>query len=349
MKFFDRDKEIKEILSLLELEPNRINFIYGPINCGKTSLIKHIVENKLNKEEYVVFYINLREHFISRYDDFIKVLFDIKEESKLKTFLNAFLKDIPNNLYGIPIPKNILNEYLKGEDTKDIFLYISNLLEEINKNKKRPILVIDELQKIGDLKINGYLIYELFNFFVDLTKEKHLCHVLCLSSDSLFIEKIYNEAMLEGRCRYILIDDFDKDIALKFIDFLAEDILNGKQLSDDDKELIYSYVGGKIVDIILVIEELRIKELKTILEELLTEKINKLMYLLYDVKEEDEEFYNKITEALKLFKNNYEVKYNQIPKRVIEFLVKKNILFLNPQKGTLKPQSYLIWNAIKRL
>ena len=164
----------------------------------------------------------------------------------------------------------------------------------------------------------------------------------------MFIEKIYNEAMLEGRCRYILVDDFDKETALKFMDFLAEDIL-GRKLSNEDKELIYSYVGGKIVDIILVIEELRIKELKTILEELLTEKTNKLMYLLYDIKEEDENFYNKIMNALKLFKNSYEVVYCQISKRIVEFLVKKNILFLNPQKGTLKPQSYLIWKAIKRL
>ncbi|MEO2117587.1 MAG: ATP-binding protein, partial [Methanocaldococcus sp.] len=37
-----------------------------------------------------------------------------------------------------------------------------------------------------------------------------------------------------------------------------------------------------------------------------------------------------------------------IPKKIREFLVKRNILFLNPQKGILKPQSYLIWNAIKR-
>ncbi|MEO2117911.1 MAG: hypothetical protein ABGW92_05885, partial [Methanocaldococcus sp.] len=27
----------------------------------------------------------------------------------------------------------------------------------------------------------------------------------------------------------------------------------------------------------------------------------------------------------------------------------KNILFLNPQKGILKPQSYLVWNAIKEI
>ena len=51
MKFFDRKKEIKEILSILELEPNRINFIYGPINSGKTTLMKHIIENKIDRRK----------------------------------------------------------------------------------------------------------------------------------------------------------------------------------------------------------------------------------------------------------------------------------------------------------
>ena len=81
MKFFNREKEIKEILSILEDEPNNINFIFGSINSGKTTLIKHIIENKLNKDKYVVFYINLREHFISKYEDFIEVLFNTYEES----------------------------------------------------------------------------------------------------------------------------------------------------------------------------------------------------------------------------------------------------------------------------
>ena len=37
MKFFNREKEIKEILYIIEPEPQRINFIYGPINSGKTA------------------------------------------------------------------------------------------------------------------------------------------------------------------------------------------------------------------------------------------------------------------------------------------------------------------------
>ena len=76
MKFFNREREIKEILYIMESEPQRINFIYGPINGGKTALINEIINNKLDKNKYVVFYIDLREIFLSRYDDFIEVLFE---------------------------------------------------------------------------------------------------------------------------------------------------------------------------------------------------------------------------------------------------------------------------------
>ncbi len=73
------------------------------------------------------------------------------------------------------------------------------------------------LQVIDDLKIDDYLVYELFNRFVRLTKELHTCHVFAVTSDSLFIEKIYREAMLYGKCRYLLIDDFDYETTAKFL------------------------------------------------------------------------------------------------------------------------------------
>ncbi|EHP88525.1 ATP-binding protein [Methanotorris formicicus] len=364
MKFFNREKEIKEILSIIESEPNLIYFIYGSINSGKTALISEIINNRLNKNKYVVFYINLRGIFISGYNDFIEVLFEEYEESfidRIKRLLLSLIKDSPDVvksflitkisggvLDSIPIPKNTLREILKNKEVKNVFRYITNVLMEIKKDGKQPILIIDELQKIGDMKINGFLIYELFNYFINLTKELHLCHVFCLSSDSLFIEQVYNEAMLDGRAKYLLVDDFNKETALKFIDFLSEEILN-KKLSDNEKELIYSYVGGKPIDIIYIIQKLKNKDLKEILDEMLRDEIQKLKYFLEDVKEENEEFYNKVVDALKIFKETYEVEDIRIPKKVREFLVKKNILFLNPQKGTLKSQSYLVWNAIKKV
>jgi AAA+ ATPase superfamily predicted ATPase len=56
-----------------------------------------------------------------------------------------------------------------------------------------------------------------------------------------------------------------------------------------------------------------------------------------------------IIEALKLFKENYKIDKKHIPVPVYIYLVKRNILFLNPIEGSLKPQSYLVWNAIKIL
>jgi AAA+ ATPase superfamily predicted ATPase len=263
MKFFNREREIKEILYIMESEPQRINFIYGSINGGRTALINEIINNRLDKNKYVVFYINLREVFISNYDDIIEILFNVYEESfidKIKKLFLSIINDSPNiiksyallNITGvvdsIPIPKNTLNEILKKKSSKNVFRYITSILMDIKKQGKQPILIIDELQKIGDLKINGFFIYELFNFFVDLTKEKHLCHILCLSSDSLFIERVYSEAMLEDRADYILVNDFDKETAMKFMDFLAKE--RDIKLSNEDKELIYSYIGGKPILIV---------------------------------------------------------------------------------------------------
>ncbi|AEF95788.1 ATP-binding protein [Methanotorris igneus] len=347
MKFFNRDKEIKKILSIIESEPNFIYFLYGPINSGKTTLINEII-NRLDKDRYVVFYINLRRYFVSKYRDFIEVLFEEYEEDKNPIeLIKSLIKD-SSIIYGIPVPKNTLEVLTSKKDSKNIFRYITDILMKIKESGKQPIIVIDELQKIGDLEINGYLIYELFNYFISLTKEMHLSHVFCLSSDSLFIERVYSEAMLEDRADYILVDDFDKETALKFMDFLAGEVLN-RALSEEKKELIYNYVGGKPVLIIKVINKMRAEELDEILNFMLNDTKQRLKYSLEDIREENEELYKEIIKALSLFKESYEVEDITIDKKVREFLVKRNILFLDTIKGVIKPQSFLIWNAIKIL
>ncbi|XRO76684.1 ATP-binding protein [Methanocaldococcus sp. 10A] len=350
MKFFDREKEINKIISIIEGEPNFIYFVFGPINSGKTALINEVINNRLDRNKYVVFYINLRGIFISKYEEFIEVLFEeYIEDKKPLEVIKSIIKDIPV-ISGIPIPKNTLNELLDKKSPKNVFKYITNILLEIKSQGKQPILIIDELQKIGDMKINGFLIYELFNYFINLTKELHLCHVLCLSSDSLFIEKIYNEAMLDGRAKYVLLDDFNKENALKFMDFLAKNILN-KELTNEEKEKIYYYVGGKPSDIYSVIDEMRNNKLNNILNKMLKIESSKLKKLLIRIKNGKFEGidYDKVINALSLFKKEYVIDEYKIDEDTKEFLIKKNILFLNPIEGTLRPQSFLVWNAIKRV
>ncbi|XRO77848.1 ATP-binding protein [Methanocaldococcus sp. 10A] len=243
------------------------------------------------------------------------------------------------------MPKNLLNQLLKDKNSEDVFEYLTDVFVEINRKGKRPILIIDELQKIGDLKLNGFLIYELFNYFISLTKHKHLCHVFCLSSDSLFIDRTF--------ARYICSNEnmMPKASKVPFNIYSCESI--------EEKELIYSYVDGKPVDIIYIIEEIKNKNIKKVLDDYLKNEVEKLKDFLrnldyikpkvniegeiIEIRKED------IINALKLFKNNYEISVDDIPKAVYLYLVKENKLFLNPQKGTLKPQSYLVWNAIQRV
>lgn len=362
MKFFNREKEIKEILHILNKEPNDIYFIYGSINSGKTTLINHIINNKLD-DNYKVFYINFRTYLISEKRDFIEAIFTTKKEGILekikdKSEVINLITKTTKTLTGIPIPEVEFNKLFE-EKINDAFQYLNDVVLETKKSGRTPILILDELQMIKEVTTNGqkYLLKELFQFLVSLTKEQHLCHVFCLTSDSLFAEYVYNTGELEGRAKHLLVDDFDKETAIAFMGFLAKE--NGVALSDSDKEKIYSYVGGKPKDIAYVVEESSFKDLKEVLGFLLNDEIQKLDakfeimdYLkpkvkigenIVEIEKED------ILKSLSLFKDKYTISKKEIPTLVYIYLIKENILFLNPQEGTLKPQSFLIWNAIKKV
>ncbi|WP_048055485.1 ATP-binding protein [Methanotorris igneus] len=361
MKFFNREKEIKEISVIIEGEPNLIYFIYGPINSGKTTLINHIINNELKKsnKKYAVFYVNFREYDISSMNNFVEALFEVDESSKsnkMREYIEYFTKglnDIINISYGIKISEPLLDR-LFGEKEKGrlVFKFIRDLFISLNNKGIQPVFILDELQMIKDIVMNGErpLLKSLFQFLVSLTKERHLAHCLCLTSDSLFIEYVYNTGELKDRSDYILVDDFDKEMALRFMDFLAEELLN-KPLSEEQKELIYSTVGGKPILIHKVIDKMRYKELNTILDEMIKIEVSKLKKLLIRIK--NNKFkgidYNKVVNALSLFKKEYLIDEYTIDEDTKEFLIKENILFLNPQEGTLKPQSFLVWNAIKKV
>ena len=76
--------------------------------------------------------------------------------------------------------------------------------------EREPSLITFIYGPINITKVAGIPITEKFIEYV--------FKVFAVSSDSLFIEKIYSDAMLEGRCDYLLVDDFDYEETI----FLAE-------------------------------------------------------------------------------------------------------------------------------
>ena len=368
MKFFNRESEIKEILHILNKEPDDIYFIYGSMNSGKTTLINHIINEELKEsnKKYAVFYVNFREYDVDSMDNFVEALFEIDENSKsskMKPYIESFAKGLNNTLniyYGIKIPEQLLDR-LFGEKEKGrlVFKFIRDLFISLNNKGIKPIFILDELQMIKDIAMNGGkpLLKGLFQFLVSLTKERHLAHCLCLTSDSLFAEYVYNTGELKDRADYILVDDFDKETAMKFMDFLAKE--NNIKFSNEQKEQIYFTVGGKPKLITKVVSKLYDKNLNEVLEGLLNDEIQKLdmKFEIMDYSKPKVKIGENIVEiekedvfkSLNLFKDRYEISKKEIPTSIYVYLIKENILFLDPRKGTLKPQSFLVWNAIKKL
>jgi len=228
-----------------------------------------------------------------------------------------------------------------------VFKYIERFFAEISK-KRVPVLIIDELQVIGDLKIDGLLVYKLFNFFVRLTKELHLAHVFVVTSDSLFLEQVYIETVLKGRCRYLLVDDFDYETTAAF--------LKGYDITCEDARVAWEYCGGKPVCLVELIN-CRNREEKA--KEMFTFRIGELETQLKLVKELGDEImigskrcdvhYEKLVSALKMFVKRDEIGMNEVDEVSKRYLVKENILFVDPLTAMIAPQSMLDLSAIREV
>ncbi|RZN42527.1 MAG: AAA family ATPase [Methanosarcinales archaeon] len=338
MAFHNRERETGEIMKILDAEPSLITFIYGPINSGKTTMISHLIKEL--PEDYAPFYVNLRGRFITDYEDFLNVLFEIDEVGgvdNVTEYAKSILKDL-GAVSGIPIPINLFKQIFEKKDkSKDMFKYMEQFFMEISK-KRTPVLIIDELQVVGDIKIDGFLMYKLFNFFIRLTKELHLCHVFAATSDSLFIEQVYSEAMLEGRCRYLLVDDFDYKTTAAFLEDYG--------FTDEEKAVAWNCCGGKPICLVELVHAKDDRRGKA--EEMLKIRKGQIEEIVYSLEARDKEMFDAVIGVLSEFIVMEKVRYKYISDE-IQFLVGKNIIFADSANKELRPQSKLNLLAIREV
>jgi len=356
--FYDREKEEKTLRLLLGSEPNAVYFVYGPINSGKTALLTKVLQEL--QENTIPFYINLRRRDISTIGDFINVLFTVDKRSAFDNageYIQEFGKagaDAVKKLTGIPIPLKIFDLLFKTKDKgEDAFRYLEEFFYNLlNEKKLKPILVLDELQMIKQLaNASGIpLVEKLFNFMVGMTKETHLCHCLASTSDCLFIEEIYGNARLEGRCQYFFVDDLDKKRAFDVY----------KNMGFKDLDMIWDYIGGKLGDIMLFSEGKRLKadEMETAREMLQTEVMRIRMFLRkmeivtrkIEIEGESKEVnIEEVKDTLREVTKNQNIFQHELSEIPLRCLIKENILFLHPQTGGVRFQGRLIEKAVKTL
>ncbi|EHP86150.1 ATP-binding protein [Methanotorris formicicus] len=350
MKFYNREKELNYLKTYVQLEPNSILFVYGPKSSGKTTVMLKVIEELSKRDDLVFFYYDLREYATPTKEEFLKIFF---EKSDKKYLLNKL--EINLGIYKFGIEENFDFNNLS---LNDVFTKINESINAVVKDGKKPILIIDELQKLKNIYFNGgirqnpsdfvtrtysskSLLNELFNLFVHLTKVRHLCHVICLTSDTLFIEEIYRNSTLKNASKYYLIDWLRKG-SIKNI--LKEEGFNEDEINYCLKYLSLPY---EIVDLI------ENKKLGLSVEETIRQWINVeadgLKYLI-DTSDLDEgEIYKVLSKFKDRIKIDYKKEIKKLEMKYLKFLIENEILFYDVINGIIKPTSIIEWFAIREI
>ncbi|MCL0032403.1 ATP-binding protein [Peptococcaceae bacterium] len=340
--FIDREREEQYLLNRFsENRPENILFLYGPKSSGKTTLLEYIAEEKLDKNKFYLNYVNFRRYLISNYSSFLNIYFyPVREENKsrLAKMIDKFKIAVGSLKGEVRIPAQgvdfaISYDIYQAMEQKDIdpFAVMIEVLKNIGK-KRVPILILDEVQELEDIYINGdrqkkYLLTEFFKFLVSLTKETHMAHVVVSTSSSIFIDYIYNHSNLAKTNEFYLIDHFDYETTKKWLEkekFTAEEI-----------DLIWEYLGGCPYDISVLLLNRKMPdfELKSYLEReanIIAGKIGMTIAKELETEEEQDCFINLLNDILK---DGYVVKKNRdkLQERVLEKGLEKDILFVRPE------------------
>ena len=244
LPFINRKKEISDINKYLSSKPNNVLFVYGPKSTGKSTLLNKIVNN-LNTKKYAVNYLSLRGVIIYNFKTFLDVFFQKSKKQKAKELISGFTLNMGFFQVGIDD-----NEVLE----KNAFKIMEEQIKEAKKRGIQPVIIIDEIQLLKNIYLNGerYLLDEIFNLFIRLTKETHLCHVICATSDSYFIEQIYNLASMSKTCTYYLIDHLGKEDVYKWLKKYPK-----RFPTEKDIQYVWDNLGGSPWEIWMVIDDVK--------------------------------------------------------------------------------------------
>ena len=241
--FVNRKDELAYLQSWISTKPENILFLYGPKSSGKTTLIYRFIEENLTNGKYDIKHFNLRELLLVNYKSFLRAFFELKSSEQVKETRQYDLK-----VFKLSV------ETLKGLESKELdpFIVMKRELEKSNKKGKRPVIIIDELQALDEIYFNGgrELLNEIFNFFVAMTKESHLCHVIIASSDGYFIDRVYQDSKLKKTSRLMEVDYISYEDVMDWLNNLNTfSKIDRFILNDQQKQAIWDFFGGSCWEI----------------------------------------------------------------------------------------------------
>jgi len=195
----------------------------------------------------------LRKVLIVNYKNFFKIFFGLDPNQAKDD-----VKEIRE--YDLKIFK-VRVETLKGIESGqlDPFVIMEKELQKLVQKGTKPVIIIDELQALENIYMNGQkeLIKELFNFFVAMTKESHLAHVIIASSDGYFIDTIYNDSKLKKCAEFFEVNYLSFDDTFEWLLHLEKySKIKDYTLTKEQAKKIWDTLGGSMWEIQAILSRL---------------------------------------------------------------------------------------------
>lgn len=340
--FINRQQELKFLENYINEEPESILFLHGPKSSGKTTLLYKFLEQVEKKQNLDIKFLNLRETFTNVYEDFLKAFFDVQKEGEKKEIVESNI-NVGFFKVNSAVEKKIL------EKRVDPFKVMKAEFLKLHKKGVKPILIIDELQALDKVYIDNdrerLLIIALFNFFVAMTKERHLAHIIIASSDGYFLNTVYTDSRLKKTSAFYKVDYLKKQDVMEWLLNLNKySKISGYKLSGEEIERIWDTVGGSMWEI----QDILSKLFQNPIEEVLVSYIKRIRNVIvsYMVKPEKAE----IEKLLGRFIHSDELSQEEITpgeEKLLRDMVRQNILYFDPTEAKYYPQGKSFHNGIK--
>ncbi|MGA1825975.1 MAG: ATP-binding protein [bacterium] len=344
--FINRKDELSQLYGYIADRPKAILFLHGPKSSGKTTLLYRFFAKASKEEKLDIKFINLREILLSNYRDFLQSFFQIDY-----TRQNADIKQ--KREYDLKVFKLSI-ETLKGLESKslDPFVVMKKELLKSSKSGIKPVIIIDELQALDEIYLNGGrgLITELFNFFVAMTKESHIAHIIISSSDGYFIETVFTDSKLKKCSEFFEINYLSKEDTFEWLlNLYKYSKIKEYTLTSDDAVKIWEVVGGSMWEIQSILSKL----FHAPLDDVLAEYKLRMRGIIDDYIGFDQ----SKADVLRLFVEDMKLSRKQMAQLIskdmhtiedlLRDMVKNNVLYYDPTLALFYPQGRSLELGIK--
>ncbi len=332
--FINREKELRDLRDFINKRPSEILFLHGPKSSGKTTLLYKLFEQLEKEQKLDVKFLNLRKVLIPNYKDFLRIFFGVdysksKEDVKEK-------RDYDFKVFKLSV------EVLKGLEQKELdpFVVMEKEFILLDKKQIKPIVIIDELQALDKIYMNNgkdrQLIIELFNFFVAMTKESHLAHIMIASSDGYFLNTVFTDSKLKKCSTFYKIDYLEKEDVMEWLLNLEKySKITDYTLTKEDAEKIWELVGGSMWEIQAVLSDLFRSPLDAVISDYKQKMLGMLTYsIVKKGRKKREKLLKHFVENDKLFARDTEEEDEEL----LRELVANNILYFDPTLAVYYPQ-----------